>query len=131
MLARRTLAAAALACWCIAPTVTAWAQAETGDPKEQSRAHFERGNQLLADGALDAALAEFQRSRQLFPTRGNTQNAAVALGRLGRYVEALEMYRTLLHDFDLDPTERQTVDREMDMLSKLVGSLIVRAEPGA
>src|SRR5262249_44213811 len=116
MLRQRTLVVAALALACILPANATRAQVETGDAKEQSRAHFERGNQLLADGQVDAALAEFQRSRELFATSGNTKNLAVALAKLGRYVEAIEMYRTLLRDFDVDKADREVVEHEIEIL---------------
>lgn len=134
MLGQRMLVAVVLALLCAAAPSELRAQAEDEaeqDAKESARLHFERGNRLIADEAYDAALAEFQRSRALFPTRGNTQNTAVALAKLGRYVEALEMYRTLVRDFQLEPAERESVEREVEFLSGLVGTITVRAEPGA
>jgi hypothetical protein len=101
------------------------------DARTDAKAFFDAGNDLLARGDVAAALADFQRSRALFPTRGNTLNTAIALQRLGRFDEALEVYLTLPRDFTLDRDERQRVDREVELLRPLLGKLAIRAEAGA
>jgi hypothetical protein len=107
------------------------APARADDPKEAARQHFERGNQLLSENAVEAALAEFRHSHELYRTRGNTQNMAVVLNKLGRYDEALETYQLLLKEFALETEERQKVEREIQILKGLVGKLIIVTEPGA
>ncbi|HYP89967.1 MAG TPA: PEGA domain-containing protein [Polyangiaceae bacterium] len=107
------------------------ALAQDADPKAAAKAHFDVGNGLLAKGEVAAALTEFQHSRALFPTRGNTLNAAIALQRLGRFDEALELYSTLPRDFELDREQRQRVDRELELLRALTGQLRIRVDPGA
>jgi hypothetical protein len=109
----------------------AFGQANDAEKKESARKHFERGNELLADDSVPAALAEFRLSRELYPTRGNTQNLAVALAKLHRYDEALEMYATLQREFQLSPEERAAVERELAILKDLVGTLSVNTEAGA
>lgn len=109
----------------------AFGEESDAEKKEAARQHFERGNLLLADDSVEAALAEFRLSRQLFPTRGNTQNLAVALAKLHRYEEALEMYATLEREFQLSADERAAVERELAILKELVGTLIVNTEAGA
>jgi len=106
------------------------ALAQEADPKQAAKLHFDAGNGLLARGEVAAALAEFQQSRALFPTRGNTLNAAIALQRLGRFDEALELYGTLPRDFELDAEQRSRVEREIELLRGLTGTLVIRAEPG-
>ena len=109
--------------------------AQTPPPSEQTEAYtrFEKGLALLNEGAVEAALAEFLASRKLEPTRGNTQNAAVCLNRLGRYDEALDLLEDLLRESaTLDEADRRRVMAQADELRKRVGSVEVDTlEPGA
>lgn len=100
------------------------------DAKQAAKAHFDAGNALLARGEVAAALGEFQRSRALFPSRGNTLNAAIALQRLGRFDEALELYLSLPRDYELDREQRARVEREVELLRALTGKLAIRTEAG-
>src|SRR5262252_10601528 len=99
----------------------------------QARAHFERGVSHFDRGEWEAALLEFVHSRELVATRRNTKNTAICLRKVGRLVEALEMFETLVQDFaDLSPAERALIDREIDDLEARVGMLeIVDAPFGA
>lgn len=106
------------------------AAAQEDGTKQAAKAHFDAGNTLLTKGDVAAALLEFQRSRALFPTRGNTLNAAIALQRLGRFDEALELYASLPRDFELDREQRARVNREVELLRALTGKLSIRAETG-
>lgn len=101
--------------------------------KDEARAHFERGAALVREQAWEPALAEFLLSRELFPTRGNTQNAAVCLRQLHRYDEALAMLEALLTTFpNLPPADRGAAEEEIRALRALVGTLEVRvSEVGA
>jgi hypothetical protein len=65
--------------------------------------------------AWEPALAEFLRSRALFPTRANTQNSAVALEHLNRFDEALDMFETLVREYPNLP-DRTQVDQEIKRL---------------
>jgi hypothetical protein len=100
--------------------------------KEEARVHFERGRELVQERAWDAALAEFLRSRQLFPTRGNTQNAAVCLRQLRRFDEALDMLEALFTFPNIPPEDRDAAEKAMVAVRALVGSIDVRVSvPGA
>ena len=101
--------------------------------KEQARAHFERGATLVRTQAWETALAEFLLSRELFPTRGNTQNAAVCLRQLERYDEALDMLESLLAAFPaLSAADRAAAEEDMRQLRQQVGALDIRVtESGA
>src|SRR5262249_17464450 len=96
----RRLAAAALAIAVLAGSPSARAQNDPGpaaaDRKSEARAHFEKARALTVEGAWPAALAEFLRSRQLYPTWGNTLGAAASLKKLGRFDEALDLFERLL-----------------------------------
>ncbi len=101
--------------------------------KAEARIHFEKGLRLLQEEAWAAALAEFLISRELFPTRSATTNAAVALRKLQRFDEALDMYEVLLRDFANVPAgERAAAQRAIAELRERVGTIdITGAEPGA
>lgn len=96
--------------------------------KEQAKRHFETGLPLFKKGAWDPALAEFLRSRELYPTRAATKNAALALKELHRYDEALDMLDALKREFpDLPPDERQLIEQEANALRALIGTIDVRS----
>ncbi len=100
--------------------------------RDQAREHFKRGLKLLNQEAWSPALAEFLRSRELYPTRVATNNAAVALQKLQRYDEALDMFETLLRDFEVSQSDRAEAQKQIAELRSLVGTIdIVGAEPGA
>ncbi|WP_237245516.1 MULTISPECIES: PEGA domain-containing protein [Sorangium] len=100
--------------------------------RQVARLHFEKGLALLREEAWGPALAEFLLSRKLYPTRAATNNAAIALRKLQRYDEALEMFETFLRDFTMSAAERAVAQREIAELRALVGTLdITNAEPGA
>jgi hypothetical protein len=113
------------------------APAETEGPseavKQEARVHFQKGLALLREEAWGPALAEFMLSRELFATRAATNNAAIALRRLQRYDEALDMFEALLREFpNLPANERTAAQRAIVELKGLVGTVeIVGAEPGA
>ncbi|WP_437650615.1 PEGA domain-containing protein [Sorangium sp. So ce362] len=100
--------------------------------RQVARLHFEKGLALLREEAWSPALAEFLLSRKLYPTRAATNNAAIALRKLQRYDEALEMFETFLRDFTMSTAERAVAQRQIAELRALVGTLdITSAEPGA
>jgi MYXO-CTERM domain-containing protein len=77
-----------------------------------------------------AALVEFLKSRELFPSKGNTKNAALCLRKVGRFDESLDLFETLIRDFeDLSPTDRALADREIGELRASVGTVEIRQAP--
>lgn len=110
-----------------APATTPAAQ------RAEAEASFRRGLDLLKEDAWQAALAEFLRSRELFPTRNATNNAAYCLRRLKRFDEALDMYEAMLREYpDLDAEKKAAAQKEVAELRGLVGTIdVVGAEPGA
>ena len=101
--------------------------------KDEAKARFERGMTLFDKKVWDAALVEFLESRAAFPTRSNTQNAAICLRNLNRFDEALDMFEALVKEFPtLSPTDRAAVEKEIGELQGLVGAIEIRAgEDGA
>jgi hypothetical protein len=109
------------------------AGAQSDAAKQEAAVALERGVAFYQEGDYDAALAEFLRSRERYPARGNTLNAALCLGKLQRYDEALVMFETLLREVpDLRAGEKQLVEKEVTALRTRVGAVDVRIlEPGA
>jgi hypothetical protein len=100
--------------------------------KEEARTHFERAITLFEDGAWDAALVEFLKSRELYATRAATKDAAICLRKLHRFDEALDMFETLLREFpNLPPEDRALAEQEVQALRGLVGTIVVRGSEGA
>lgn len=115
----------------VAPAARADEKADA-DRKAQARAAFEQGITLFDRGEYSAALADFMRSRALFPTRTATINAAVCMRKEGRYDEALDLVEELLRTFpNLPPTDRAFADTARAELRPLVGGLDIEGEPGA
>ncbi len=103
------------------------------DAKEEARSHFDLGLLHFDHAEWSAALAEFLRARELYPTRSATKNAALCLHREKRFDEALDMFEALERDYpDLSPADRTLADREISDLRQSVGALaLAGAEPGA
>ncbi len=116
---------------------SAWPNAAGAEPADAKRAqalaHFKHGNRLFRNQQFERAVAAYGASRSLLPSKGNTRNLAIALSRIGRSDEALDVFESLLREYpDLSADDRARVDREIRQLAKRVGGVVVRAsEPGA
>jgi hypothetical protein len=100
--------------------------------KEEARKHFESGLALFDVGSWEPALAEFLLSREIYPTRSATKNAAFCLRKLNRLDDALKMFEGLLGMADLSPEDRQLAETEIASLRALVGTVVIESsETGA
>lgn len=106
---------------------------EIAQKKQQARAHFERGVELFSQNLHAPALAEFLRSREIYPTRSATKNAATCLRQLERFDEALDMLEAFLREFsDAPPREKESAQLEVAELRTMLGTINVDgAEVGA
>lgn len=97
--------------------------------KEEAKQRFDRAMALFDRKAWDAALAEFLESRAAYPTRSNTQNAAICLRNLNRFDEALDMFEKLVAEFpNIGDKDRAAVDKEIAELRALVGTIELRTD---
>lgn len=128
----RPLALALALTLALAGASPALAGAGAADPRKEAQEHFDRGLALLDAGDLERALAHFQRSRELVPSKGNTTNAAHCLHELGRYDEALELYEELVARFaaELGPDNRAMLVPAMKDVLAHVGKLAVTSNVG-
>lgn len=116
---------------CFVPRA-AKADGATAERREIARRYFDQGASLLKKEEWAPALEAFEKSRALFPSRGNTRNVAVCLRQLGRYPEALDMFESLRRSFDLPTADRSAVEAEMEELRDKFGFLAISAnEAGA
>lgn len=102
--------------------------------RAEAAEHFKRGKGLFHREDYAAALAEFLRSREVYPTWSATLNAAVTLKTLDRLDEALDMFEIVLNDFSdsLPPPVRAELQKQIIQLRKLTGTIAVEdAEPSA
>ncbi|WP_437564204.1 PEGA domain-containing protein [Sorangium sp. So ce542] len=116
-----------------APAAGAPAAAEAA-AKADAEARFQRGLRMYRAEAWEAAAAEFLESRRLFPTWGATSSAARCLQKLGRTTEALDLFESVLADFDdvLPADAKQAALAEVEQLRDLVGAIAIEGgAPGA
>jgi hypothetical protein len=106
------------------------ADTPSAESKEEARSHFDLGVSHFDREEWGAALAEFLKSRELYPAKGNTKNAAICLRKVGRFDEALDLFEALLRDFpDLSPTDRALAEHELKELQASVGTIEVLDAP--
>ncbi|WP_437942520.1 PEGA domain-containing protein [Sorangium sp. So ce341] len=113
---------------------SAGAPAAEAAAKADAEARFQRGLRMYRAEAWEAAAAEFLESRRLFPTWGATSSAARCLQKLGRTTEALELFESVLADFDdvLPADAKQAALAEVEQLRELVGAIAIEGgAPGA
>jgi hypothetical protein len=106
-------------------SLAAPAAADTEARKREAKLHFQSGLSLLDAHETEAALAEFRRSLERYPTRAATKNAAICLRALGRYDEALDLLEGLLALPDLPATDRIPIEEEIAKLEARVGTVVL------
>ncbi|MCS6900925.1 MAG: PEGA domain-containing protein [Myxococcales bacterium] len=96
---------------------------------EAAKDFFRKGNAEMDAGNHERALEYFLQSRAQVPSIANTNNAGLALEKLGRLDEALEMYESLLREFAarLTSEERTAVNDKVVALRREIGTLEVSA----
>lgn len=114
-----------LACLWLAPA-SAWA-----DSKQDAEKQFRAGVSLQKVEDFEAAIAAFESSLRLYPTKGAWFNLANCLRATHRYPEALTALDRLQQDFGselVDPM-RSTVEMQVAELENLTATLALEVEP--
>ncbi len=143
----KTVAVGLVALWSLEMSLEAGALAQPAPPvsappvqddkdleakRSEARSYFEKGLAFFEKEAWDAALAEFFRSRRIYPTRAATENAAFCLRQLRRLDEALEMFEDMLKFSNLTEAKRKTAEAAIAELQGQIGTLRIEgAEAGA
>ena len=108
------------------------AQPSESARKEEAKRHFEAGRELDAQGDAVGALREFTASRATYKTRGNTLNAALALRKLGRLGESLDLLDAYLKDFEnLSSEDKAMVEGEIAATAQFIGKLEIDTSTSA
>jgi tetratricopeptide (TPR) repeat protein len=96
---------------------------------------LDEGTHLFTEEAdYDGALSRFQESYRTRPSWKALSGMALVYQQQGRYVEAIDTYERLLHDFGATLTDAQmsTVRRRLGELDQRVGVVVVKiAQPEA
>jgi hypothetical protein len=105
------------------------ADAHGGD-KEDAEKHFKAGVSLQKVEDFEAAIAAFESSLRLYPSKGTLFNLANCLRATHRYGEALEALQRLDREYGevLDEPMRAAVDRQLQELRNLSASLVVQVD---
>lgn len=105
------------------PARVAFAEEASGAVHSEAAARFERGLELYNDGALDAALAEFERAYELTLDYRVLYNIGHVQTQRHRYVEAIEAFERYLKGQDVTESRRAQVLAELDKLRGRTGRL--------
>lgn len=107
------------------------AEANKGDGK-RATAEFKKGIKLYKNGKMNDAVQAFRRADALKPSwkiQYNIGQCEAALKRYGLAIEAFEQYLGQGGD-DVPVGRRDEVLQELDRLRRMVGTIIVKGEPG-
>ena len=96
---------------------------------QEARQRYDKGKQLYADGAFDAALAELQRSYELAPSYKILYNIALVQRARNDFAGALHAYEKYLADGgkELTAARKAEVQKELDTLRGLVAKAEIKA----
>jgi tetratricopeptide (TPR) repeat protein len=100
------------------------------EPQEVARGHYERGVEAIEDARWSDALAEFQRSYEIWPTPPALFNAGLALRALGRVREARDVFSALLEQHpDADAAIRAEAEELERTTSQRIGRIEIAGLP--
>jgi len=101
------------------------------DDKDEAAKHFRAGVALQKGEDFNGAIAAFQVSLRLYPSRAALFNLANCLRAVHRYDEAIEAHEKLLRDYgsELDEPMRSAAQTQLQELHNLAGSLDVQVDP--
>jgi hypothetical protein len=116
----------AFASWALACASRAHGQSSAG-ASEGAQVLFEKGLRAYESGSVEAALDQFHKSLELYPTPAAWKNAALCLRELGRYDEALDLLEAFPRRFpDLPADEVRNNALKIEELSNQVGWVELR-----
>lgn len=111
-----------------AETTPAAPAAESKDPVERARVHYERGLQLFNEENNDAALFEFERAFELAPSYKILYNMGRIQRQQNNYAAAMRSYERYLREGGAAvPADRRAeVERELAVLKPRVARVTVK-----
>jgi iron complex outermembrane receptor protein len=87
------------------------------DVRTEARQHFRHGMALIAEGQLDAGIAELVEAYDILPHPNALYNIARAYSDAGRYTEAIDYYHQYLES---DPADREEVQQFVTALQQRI-----------
>jgi len=120
-----------IACAALMLLATSAGAAQGADREVLARLYFEQGIEAVAQGALEDALAHFQRSRGLVDRAVTTYNIGATLVRLGRAHEAideLDRFLEMAPPNELEE-ERDSVERLRAVARAALVTVTLRVDP--
>jgi hypothetical protein len=105
-------------------------QAQT-DTQSTARAHFEAGYRLVEQGALDAAIEEFELAYEKSPHFSVLYNLGQAYASIGRSVEAVDRLKRYLElgGAQINEARTQQVRELIAYHSRRIGSVVLDVRP--
>jgi len=112
-------------------SLLAWTSFARADDKDEAEKHFRAGVALQKSEDFNGAIAAFETSLRLYPSRAALFNLANCLRAAHRYDEAIDAHEKLLRDYgsELDEPMRSAALAQLQELQNLVGSLDVQVDP--
>jgi hypothetical protein len=112
------------------------APAQEQEPSEEAKKYFQIGVELLQDpdGArYEEALKSFRHAYDISPSWKILGNLGLSALKLERDVEAIDAYDRYLSagGAQIDPSERQQIQRDLDIMKNSTGSVALRVLGGA
>ena len=106
-------------------------QEEANPERDEAQRHFEAGVALMNVENWEAALLEFQRSLEIYPTRSALLNYGMCLKGLYRYVEALRAFEQFQTQYagDASRQELTLMEENMAQLRALLGEILIGVRP--
>lgn len=120
---KRMMAVCLLGGFTFVQASVAFAEEASGAGPSEAATRFERGLELYNDGALDAALAEFERAYELTLDSRVLYNIGYVQTQRHRYVEAIEAFERYLKGSDVTENRRAQVLAELEKLRGRTGQL--------
>jgi hypothetical protein len=107
---------------------TAAPSAESADPVERARVHYERGLQLFNEENYDAALFEFERAYELAPSYKILYNMGRIQRQQNNYAAAMRSYERYLREGKegVPADRRKEVEGELSVLKPRVALVTVK-----
>jgi outer membrane receptor protein involved in Fe transport len=90
----------------VVAVVSLFASVAHADVRTEARRHFRAGMALIAEGQVDAGVAELQEAFEILPHPNVLYNIGRAYAESGRYVEAVDYFERYLES---DPPDRSDV----------------------
>ncbi len=118
---------------CLSLILTNTFVAYADDAEEKARIYFDKGVAAYNEGEMTVALEAFQRAYSIRPSFKILYNIGQVEAELKHYNKALDAFEEYLSQgkTHIEEERRLSVDKEIEKLKKLVGSVIIKGTAGS